>query len=135
MADIAAQSPSFHLALRATGAFPNLRKPNIVWLDFGGDLNVLAPLQRHIELAAQQAGFAAETRAFTPHLTMARAQKNATPAMLAHVGDALRTVTATPLPAGTPFVVEAFHLIHSDLRPAGAIYTPLATFALKRNAG
>ncbi len=135
LADIAAQTPSFHLALEAAGAFPNLRKPNIVWLDFGGDLNVLAPLQRHIERAAQQAGFAAENRAFTPHLTMARAQKNTTPAMLSHVGDALRAVTATPPTAGTPFVVEAFHLIHSDLRPAGAIYTPLATFALKQNAG
>lgn len=135
LAGIAARTSTFHLALEAAGAFPNLRKPNILWLDFGGDLNVLTPLQRQVELAAQEAGFAAETRAFTPHLTIARAQKNATPAMLASAGDVLRAVTATPSAAGTPFTVEAFHLIHSDLRPAGPIYTPLATFALAQSAG
>lgn len=131
---IAGQSPAFQLALRAAGAFPNLRKPNILLLDFGGDLGVLAPLQRHIELAAQQAGFAAETRAFTPHLTIARARKDAAPAMLARAGAALQTITGTPLPASTPFTVEDFRLIHSDLRPTGSVYTPLATFALRQDA-
>ena len=133
LAAIAGQNPTFQLALQAAGAFPNLRKPNILWLDFGGDLTVLMPMQRRIELAAQQAGFAAESRAFTPHLTIARAQKSAAPAALAHAGEALRTaVTAIPTP--TPFAVEAFHLVHSDLRPDGPIYTPLATFALKQNS-
>lgn len=132
LANIAAQSTVFQLAVQATGAFPNLRKPNILWLDFGGDLNVLLPLQGRIELTAQQAGFAAENRAFTPHLTIARAQKNAAPAMLARAGEALRTVTGTPSPADAPFTVDTFHLIHSDLRPAGPIYTPLASFALRR---
>ncbi len=114
--------------------FPTCASPIFLWLDFGGDLDVLAPLQRHIELAAQQAGFAAETRAFTPHLTIARARKDATPAMLARAGEALRTVTGTPLPSSTPFTVEDFRLIHSDLRPTGSVYTPLATFALRQDA-
>jgi 2'-5' RNA ligase len=134
LANIAGQSSAFQLALRAAGAFPNLRKPNILWLDFGGDLDVLAPLQRRIELAAQEAGFAADTRAFTPHLTIARARKEAAPAMLARAGEALRTVSGTPLQASTPFTVEDFRLIHSDLRPGGSVYTPLATFALRQDA-
>jgi 2'-5' RNA ligase len=134
LANIAAQSPAFSLALQAAGAFPNLRKPNILWLDFGGDLNVLAPLQRRVELAAQQAGFAAEERAFTPHLTIARAQKSATPSIQALAGEALRTVTATPAPAGTAFAVAAFYLIRSDLHPSGSLYTPLTTFALRQGA-
>ena len=134
LASIAAQSTGFSLALQAAGAFPNLRKPNILWLEFGGELNVLAPLQRRIELAAQQAGFAAETRAFTPHLTVARADKSATPSMLARAGEALRTVTGAPAPASTPFAVAAFYLIRSDLHPTGSIYTPLATFALRQDA-
>jgi RNA 2',3'-cyclic 3'-phosphodiesterase len=134
LASIAAQSAAFSLALQAAGAFPNLRKPNILWLDFGGDLNTLAPLQRRIELAVQQAGFTAEQRAFTPHMTVARAQKNAAPSTLARAGEALRTVTALPSPAGTPFAVEAFYLIRSDLNPTGSIYTPLRAFALRQNA-
>lgn len=133
LANIGARNPAFQLALQGAGAFPNLRKPNILWLDFGGDLDVLGPLQRQIELAAQQAGFAAEARAFTPHLTIARAQKSATPTALARAGEALRTVV-TATPTATPFPVEVFHLVHSDLRPDGPIYTPLATFALKQTA-
>jgi 2'-5' RNA ligase len=132
LTSIVAAVPAFQLALQATGAFPNLRKPNIVWLDFTGDLAVLAPLQRHIELAAQQAGFTAEERAFTPHLTIARAQKSAAPSLLARAGEALRTVTAAPALAGEPFAVDAIHLIHSDLRPAGPVYTSLATFMLAK---
>jgi 2'-5' RNA ligase len=123
--------PVFHLALQATGAFPNLRKPNILWLDFVGDVGVLAPLQQRIEVVAQEAGFAGEERAFTAHLTIARAQKSAAPSILTRAGEALRTVTA-PQAADEPFAVEALHLIHSDLRPAGPVYTPLATFALAK---
>lgn len=129
---IVSVAPLFHLAVQATGAFPNLRKPNILWLDFVGDLAVLAPLQRRIELAVQQAGFAPDERAFTPHLTIARAQKGAAPSMLTRAGEALRRVMATPSAAGEPFAVEAIHLIHSDLRPAGSVYTSLATFALAK---
>jgi 2'-5' RNA ligase len=130
LATIAPAAPVFHLALQATGAFPNLRKPNILWLDFAGDLAMLASLQRRIELAAQQAGFAAEERAFAAHLTIARAQKSAAPSTLARAGEVLRTVTAAPPTAGEPFAVEAIHLIHSDLRSAGPVYTTLATFTL-----
>jgi RNA 2',3'-cyclic 3'-phosphodiesterase len=137
LASIVATVPAFHLSLQATGAFPNLRRPNILWLDFAGELAVLSPLQRRIESAVQQAGFAAEARAFTPHLTIARALKNATPNLLARAGEALRTSTAVspaamPRAEGASFVVEAIHLIHSDLRSAGPVYTPLATFALAK---
>lgn len=131
LATIAAAAQPFHLAIGAAGAFPNLRRPNILWLDFTGDLAQLAPLQGRIEAAACAAGFAAETRAFTPHLTIARAQKNASPAAVQRAGEVLRAaLAAAPSAPGEPFPVNAVHLIHSDLQPRGPIYTPLATFSL-----
>jgi 2'-5' RNA ligase len=135
LAAIAAAAPPFSLAVGAAGAFPNLRKPNILWLDFTGDLPQLLPLQARVEDAARAAGFAPETRAFTPHLTIARAQKSATGSQLQRAGDSLRAALAAAQTGGTaepsaPFAVDAIHLIHSDLQPQGPIYTPLATFAL-----
>jgi 2'-5' RNA ligase len=129
LASIAAAAPAFRLAVRKPGAFPSLRKPNIIWLDFGGDLDMLTPLQAQIETAAQAAGFAAEDRAFAPHLTIARAQKNAAPALLARAGELLRAESAAP-DALALFPVQHIHLIRSDLHPAGPVYRPLALFAL-----
>jgi 2'-5' RNA ligase len=130
LAALAAAAPTFHLLVQKLGAFPSLRKPNILWLDFGGDLRVLGPLQAQIERAAQAAGFAAEERAFAPHLTIARAQKSAAPAALARAGELLRAESAAPLAAPPPFRVEQIQLIRSDLRPSGPVYRPLAAFDL-----
>lgn len=118
------------LAEHMLGAFPSLRKPNIVWLDFDGDLQRLLPLQARIEAAAQAAGFAAEDRPYAPHMTIARAQKNAAPALLARAGEVLRAATLAPLAPPVPFLVEHIHLIRSDLRPSGPVYRPLASFGL-----
>jgi 2'-5' RNA ligase len=128
---VAAAAPVFRLVVQKPGAFPNLRKPSIIWLDFGGDLSLLSPLQAQVERAAQAAGFAAEERAFAPHLTIARAQKSAAPAALARAGELLRAETAAPPADPAPFPVEQIHLIRSDLRPAGPVYRPLAVFDLR----
>jgi 2'-5' RNA ligase len=120
----------FALSLGALGAFPNLRRPNILWLDFGGELSVLAALQGQIERAAREAGFAAEERAFTPHLTIARAQKSASPAQLAQAGECLRPLAGAKEPGAETFAVQSVHFIASDLRPTGAVYRTLASFVL-----
>lgn len=122
--------PPFRLAVQKLGAFPSLRKPNIVWLDFGGDLHVLDPLQKRIEAAVQALGFDPEDRRFTPHLTVARAQKSAASAALVRAGELLRVEAEKPLPPASFFRVEQIHLIRSDLRPSGPVYRPLATFTL-----
>ena len=61
------------LAVRpgATGAFPGWRRPRVLWLgleDRGG----LADLARRVEAAAREAGFPADERPFTAHLTLGR---------------------------------------------------------------
>jgi 2'-5' RNA ligase len=87
-------------------------------------------LQAHIERAAQAAGFAAEARAFAPHLTIARAQKSAAPAALARAGELLRAEASAPPAEPAPFLVDQIHLIRSDLRPSGPVYRSLAAFDL-----
>jgi 2'-5' RNA ligase len=128
---IAGATPAFDLAVQALGCFPNLRRPNILWLDLAGDVSRLAALQRQIEAAVQAAGFAAEDRAFSPHLTVARAQKSATTQEQQRAGDVLRRVIGLPPSAGEPFTVDSVHLVESELRPSGSVYTTLLTAGLQ----
>ena len=65
------------LRLAALGCFPNCRQPNIIWLGVEGDVTKLAAIQAGVERTVQQVGFAAETRPFSPHLTIGRAAKSA----------------------------------------------------------
>jgi 2'-5' RNA ligase len=123
---------ALRLAVNELGCFPSFRRPNIVWLGFLGDVRGLAQLQARIEAAVQAAGFAAEERAFTPHLTIGRAQRSAVTADLQRAGDVLRQAVATaPAPvAALDFVVDRVVFMHSELRPTGPIYTPVGVYPL-----
>lgn len=130
---IAGRSAPFSLAVHGLGCFPNLRRPNIVWLDFVGDLAQLQAVQRQVETAVQAAGFAAEERSFTPHLTIARAQKSASPSDQQRAGEALRRLIESQgqsQAGGEPFVVDHLHFIESELRPSGSVYTTLLSAPL-----
>jgi RNA 2',3'-cyclic 3'-phosphodiesterase len=126
--------PPFALAVQKLGCFPNFRRPNIVWLDFGGTFTPLLRLQQDIETAAQRAGFAPEARAFTPHLTIGRAHKSAANADLERTGEMLRQLAlTTPEGSQTPaqgFAVDHIAFVESDLRQEGPVYTVRAQFPL-----
>ncbi len=132
LASIAAAHARFDLALAGVGCFPNYRRPSVVWSGIAGQLDLLNALQRPIETLARSAGFVAEERPFSPHLTLARVRRDASPATLAKVGDALKTLSRDPATArwSSPLPARTIALIHSDLRPTGPLYTPLARYDL-----
>ncbi|MGH7558612.1 MAG: RNA 2',3'-cyclic phosphodiesterase [Gemmatimonadota bacterium] len=55
----------------AIGAFPGWGRPRVLWLRLAED-GALADLAGRVEEAAREAGFPAEDRAFSPHLTLGR---------------------------------------------------------------
>jgi 2'-5' RNA ligase len=122
------QAP-FTLLLNGVGCFPSYQTPNIIWLGIQGDLDRLAQVQAAIEQVAQQAGFAPETRPFSPHLTIARAWRSADRAQLAPAGKALKAVAPGDLAELSAFTVCQVVHMQSELLPSGARYTPLQSFA------
>jgi RNA 2',3'-cyclic 3'-phosphodiesterase len=86
-------------------------------------------LQRAVEQIAQNSGFQAEDKAFSPHITLARVERNAPGAALQQLGQSLSTWAAEEVkrPLGNWTVHEVVHM-RSQLRPEGPIYTPLAHF-------
>jgi RNA 2',3'-cyclic 3'-phosphodiesterase len=106
---------------RSLGFFPNQKRARVLWAGVEASAN-LTPLAAAIDAAVAAVGFPKETRAFTPHLTLARfdppglppAWSRATVENLTHDFGTLRTGT--------------FHLIQSKLKRSGAEYTTLRSF-------
>ena len=126
----------FDLCMGGVGCFPNFRQPNVLWLGVNGDIDALQDMQRTVEQLARAAGFEAESRAFSPHLTIARAQRERTRADLQRAGEMLQGLAEQSLsdagdgsPAPCFPVTEVVHM-HSDLRPAGPVYASLSIHRL-----
>ena len=114
----------FRLTVAGVGGFPNLRRPRVLWLGMDGDLAALTALQVAVETLVQGVGFAAEEKSFSPHLTLARSRRDASPRDMAAVGQAVGDYTPDLPP--TAATIDYLVYFQSALRPGGAVYTPLA---------
>ena len=119
---------SFHLEVEGLGAFPNLRRPQVVWVGIGGEVSRLARLQQRIESNLVPLGFAIEKRPFTAHLTLARLRDHASSEERQRFG---QLVANTELDAAYTIKVDAISLMKSQLTRQGAIYSRLGSVGLK----
>jgi RNA 2',3'-cyclic 3'-phosphodiesterase len=110
--------PPIPVHIRRVGFFPNPHAPRVFWC--GIEAPGLEDLAAATDRATAALGIASETRAFSPHLTLARIKEriNLQP---------LRELIAglPPLDFGQ-FTADRFFLYHSRLSPSGSVYTKLA---------
>ena len=112
------------VAIHRVGFFPNPHSPRSFWC--GIEAPALAGLAADTEGATSSLGIAAETRQFSPHLTLARIKDR--PNL-----QALReAVAALPSLDFGRFEAHSFFLYQSTLHPAGSVYTKLAEFPLSK---
>lgn len=120
---------AFQLRVDGAGAFPDLTKPQVIWLGLDGDVQSLRRLHRTTENFLHQFEIKAEERQFKPHITLGRTrQKLESPQINALVGlmrSAEVRVILTELEG--PFGVDHITLYRSHLSPTGSTYEPLAT--------
>ncbi len=109
------------LRLNGVGAFPNHRRPSIVWAGVGGAIELLQRAQAALEAALGGLGIAPEPKPFHPHLTLGRLRRAADWEQQ-RLGDVIRSL---PPPAPLEWVVERVVLFRSELRSDGPIYTEL----------
>ncbi len=127
----ASRHSTFSFSVGRLGAFPNLRRPRVIWVGMEAP-GELSNLQKAIEVETQRLGYPAEERPFSPHLTLGRISQNASPDEVSHVAHVLGEMNVETIGQ-----VEAsqVHLFRSDLRPGGAVYTRLFSFDLGRVGG
>lgn len=109
----------FHLQLGKFGCFPNPRRPRVLWVGLGGQIERLQALHNSLAELLQPIGWQPERRSFHPHLTIGR------------VKDSHR-LKGVPLNWGEVLEprsihVNALHLIESRLFQHGPVYTPRHT--------
>jgi RNA 2',3'-cyclic 3'-phosphodiesterase len=115
----------FSAAIRGSGAFPSLKRPNVLWIGFEKS-EPLKALASDIESELAELGFARENRPFSPHLTIGRVKdlRGIEP-----VAQELSTYKDTFF--GTIDVDEIL-LMKSVLRPSGAEYSKEQVIRLNR---
>lgn len=62
----------FRLQIRETGIFPNEKRPRVLWLGVGGDLEEIRRIKSGLDAGLVEIGFENERRIYAPHLTIAR---------------------------------------------------------------
>jgi 2'-5' RNA ligase len=117
----------FRLSLSGAGFFPNAHRLRVVWVGVDGDVEVLLQLQHAVESELNALGFPPEGRGFQPHLTLARMRDYAHPAEREEMA---KRVSAVQVDTGSDMWARQVHLIRSELRPTGAVYTSLAAVPL-----
>lgn len=129
VADICARVASARrpspIALEGAGAFPSRRRVRVLWIGIADPGRLLSALASDLDAGFEPLGYAPETRAFTPHLTLARFDP---PARLG----SLPTLDLGVLP---PFEVDGVELYRSRLSPKGARYEMMERFPLAQPGG
>ena len=116
----------FTLRFGGIGAFPNHRKPQVVWVGVDSSLELL-DLHSKIERRLYQAGFQGDNKGLRPHLTIGRLRRELSHYDLKMIAD---LVMNNEFPTVGEQVVESIHLIKSELRSEGPTYSFLASVKL-----
>lgn len=132
LARIVREHGPFRLHLGGAGVFPNWSRMRVVWIGLDGDTDPLARLQAAVEALARSLGFEAETRGFSPHITLARVRRGAPPAELRQAAQVVQrwAEELARRPQTQSWPVDAVHYIRSQLSPQGARYTGLGRYPL-----
>jgi len=121
---IAARQSPFSFLIGEAGVFPNLRRPRVFWLGVGAGRDELCALRSCLHEALEAEGIEGDDKPFRPHITLGRARSS-------RGAEAVwqRLQTAADREFGETWV-DRVTLFESQLRPGGALHTPVRVFPL-----
>ena len=125
MQRVAERHRAVDVELGGVGAFPNFRRPRVVWMGVS-PAPKLELLHHDVECAAKELGFSLDGRPFRPHLTLARVKPRAAaaPTLRALEGAAKRIDYTQEI------VINSVDLMQSELGPGGSRYRLLSSAQL-----
>jgi len=132
---VAKQHEPFDLRVKGAGAFPDEKRPRVLWVGCN-DVSIagarhavpLRDLARAVQIEMQQFGFEPEHREFSTHLTLGRIKPAPMKSGIPKPDDALtRALDSIKDTDFGTMHVDAIHLFQSQLHPEGSIYTKLSS--------
>ena len=121
----AIHAPAISARIAGVGLFDRRRAPHMIWAGVE-PLAPLAALKRKVDQSLARVGVTAETRAFMPHITLARLNRSVGPVAPFL---ALHNDLASP-----SFVFDHVVLYESEMGRGGSRYHPVARFRLDVSA-
>lgn len=118
---ISSDCPAFPLAIEGTGIFEMNNRPQMLWAGVSPSPDLLV-LQRRVERICNMTGLEAETRAFIPHVTLARLNRSSGPVQ--------NFLNNTARLSSDIFMAESIILYESHVSHAGSIYEELIRYPL-----
>lgn len=116
--------PTFTLSVEGLGAFPDSRKPRVLWIGAHPSEGPLLEVQALCEASAQRVGIRAAPRSFRPHLTIGRIRD------WRRAGPVEAAVKRESRFSGGTIAVERVTLFSSVLGAQGAQHTKLEEYPL-----
>ena len=116
--------PKTAVHLAGTGAYPDIRRPRVLWVGVAEGSDRLRSLAEKVDAALAGDGFERETRPFSAHLTLGRVRSPR------GVADAVSRMREANWDGGV-FEADTVAVMQSDLQRTGAVYTALATIPLQ----
>ncbi|MEE8417322.1 MAG: RNA 2',3'-cyclic phosphodiesterase, partial [candidate division Zixibacteria bacterium] len=104
-------------------AFPNLRRPRVIWIGSGSGTDRLKNLAAKVEQAVIESGFGKGDKPFSSHLTIGRVK------FPKGLDQLLAQIEKTGYESQR-FGVNEVSIFKSDLSPAGPKYTRLEVISL-----
>ena len=109
----------FEIEVHGVGAFPNSRRPRVIWIGVNQNAERINNLKTEIDSRLKELGYKHDKKRFTPHATIARVR---------YIKDATKlTMNIDELvdsPIGS-MTVSKFNMKKSTLTPSGPIYETL----------
>ena len=109
----------FEIEIAGVGAFPNRRRPRVIWIGVAHNASKILSLKDEIDSSLLELDYQPEKRKYTPHATIARVR---------HVKDSKRIADNLEYLSneviGT-MSVNKVTMMKSTLTPSGPIYEPL----------
>ena len=125
MMDAVDDFAAIDLVAGGVGVFPGIKRPRVIWVGLGGQIQLLFAMQRVLEDNLAALGFKKEKRPFKGHLTLGRFRQAVNPNTIRQIMREYANLYSEE------FTARRIILFKSDLRPTGAVYSPLKKAVLQ----
>jgi len=125
VASVCREYGPFHVSLKNVGIFGSRRNPRVLWMGLDGHIERMSRFRNTLQKVLAPFGVTQERRTFKPHLTLGRFRKGS------RSGAQLDEILAKYEGLSSPICqLSELFLFKSDLKPHGAVYTPLHTWPM-----
>ncbi len=112
---------AFDIQFSKLDAFPNMKRPRVIWLGVKKGADLIKLLNEKIEKEFEKLGFQKEKREYKTHLTLGRVKS------LKNITSLAGSIDKIAFQPTDETKIDRLILFQSTLTPKGAIYAPLST--------